>query len=198
MNKRSILLAIALAALTSAAQAQTPKQHYNAETKRIATRYAEDKKLCAEENESSARMQCLRDAKSEFNKSNTQAKADYKNAGSAKPSANCVDCGRVTSVVLGEKKGEGGAMGMIAGGVAGALLGNQVGSGGGRKLATVAGAAGGAYAGKKVEEHARSSKQWTVNVEYEDGKHDSYTFEEDPGMMKGDQVTRSNGSIVRR
>ena len=198
MNKRSIVLAITLAALTCAAQAQTPKQHYNAETKRIATRYAEDKKLCAEETESSARMQCLRDAKSEFNKSNTQAKAAYKSAGSAKPAANCADCGRVTSVVLGEKKGEGGAVGLIAGGVAGALLGNQVGSGSGRKLATVAGAAGGAYAGKKVEEHARSSKQWTVNVEYEDGKHDSYVFEEDPGMMKGDQVKRSNGSIVRR
>ena len=198
MNKRSILLAITLAALTSAAQAQTPKQHYNAETKRIATRYAEDKKLCAEESESSARMQCLRDAKSEFNKSNAQAKADYKSSGSAKAGANCADCGRVTSVVEGEKKGEGGAVGMIAGGVAGALLGNQVGSGGGRKLATVAGAAGGAYAGKKVEEHARSTKQWTVNVEFEDGKHNSYTFDQDPGMSKGDPVKRSDGGIVRR
>ena len=197
MNNRSILLAMTLAALTCSAQAQSTKQEYNAETKRIATRYAEDKKLCAEESESSARMQCLRDAKSEFNKSNTQAKANHK-AGSSKSSANCIDCGRVTSVVVGEKKGEGGAVGLIAGGVAGALLGNQVGSGGGRKLATVAGAAGGAYAGKKVEEHARSSKQWTVNVEYEDGKRDSYTFAEDPGMSKGDQVKRANGSIVRR
>jgi len=198
MNKRSILLAITLAALTSAAQAQTPKQHYNAETKRIAARYAEDKKLCAEESESSARMQCLRDAKSEFNKSNAQAKANYKSSGSAKAEANCADCGRVTSVVEGEKKGEGGAVGMIAGGVAGALLGNQVGSGGGRKLATVAGAAGGAYAGKKVEEHARSTKQWTVNVEFEDGKHNSYTFDQDPGMSKGDPVKRSDGGIIRR
>jgi outer membrane lipoprotein SlyB len=198
MNHRSILLALALAALTSAAQAQSPKEHYNAETKRIATRYADDKKLCAEESQSSARMQCLRDAKSEFNKSTSQAKADYKNAGNKPAAARCLDCGRVTSVVLGEKKGEGGAVGLIAGGVAGALLGNQVGSGGGRKLATVAGAAGGAYAGKKVEEHARSSKQWTVNVEYEDGKRDSYTYDEEPGMMKGDRVQRSNGGIVRR
>nr|WP_315394219.1 glycine zipper 2TM domain-containing protein [uncultured Duganella sp.] len=197
MNHRSILLALTLAALTCTAQAQSTKQEYNAETKRIATRYADDKKLCAEESESSARMQCLRDAKTEFNKANAQAKADHK-GGSAQSSGHCVDCGRVTSVVVGEKKGEGGAVGMIAGGVAGALLGNQVGSGGGRKLATVAGAAGGAYAGKKVEEQARSSKQWTVNVEYEDGKRNSYNFDQDPGMSKGDQVKRSNGGIVRR
>ncbi|HWW73326.1 MAG TPA: glycine zipper 2TM domain-containing protein, partial [Duganella sp.] len=170
MNKRSILLAITLAALTSAAQAQTPKQHYNAETKRIATRYAEDKKLCAEENESGARMQCLRDAKSEFNKSNTQAKADYKNSGNAKAVANCVDCGRVTSVVEGEKKGEGSAVGLIAGGVAGALLGNQVGSGTGRDLATVAGAVGGAYAGKHIEGKMKTTKVWTVNVRFENGR----------------------------
>ena len=198
MINRTILLALTMAALTSTAQAQSTKEHYNAETKRIATRYADDKKLCAEETQSSARMQCLRDAKSEFNKSNSQVKAEYKNASTRKPAANCLDCGRVTSVVEGEKKGEGGAVGLIAGGVAGALLGNQVGSGGGRKLATVAGAAGGAYAGKKVEEHARTSKQWTVNVEFEDGKRDSYTYEEDPGMAKGDQVKRSNGGIVRR
>lgn len=198
MINRTILLALTMAALTSNAQAQTSKEHYNAETKRIATRYADDKKLCAEETQSSARMQCLRDAKSEFNKSNSQVKAEYKNVSTRKPAANCLDCGRVTSVVEGEKKGEGGAVGLIAGGVAGALLGNQVGSGGGRKLATVAGAAGGAYAGKKVEEHARTSKQWTVNVEFEDGKRDSYTYEEDPGMSKGDQVKRSNGGIVRR
>jgi uncharacterized protein YcfJ len=193
MINRSILLALAMAALTSTAQAQSSKQHYNAETQRIATRYADDKKLCAEETQSSARMQCLRDAKSEFNKSNSRVKAEYRNTSSHKPAAaNCLDCGRVTSVVEGEKKG------LIAGGVAGALLGNQVGSGGGRKLATVAGAAGGAYAGKKVEEHARSSKQWTVNVEFEDGKRDSYTYDENPGMSNGDQVKRSNGGIVRR
>lgn len=46
--------------------------------------------------------------------------------------------------------------GMAIGGVAGGLLGNQVGSGKGRTLATVAGAAGGAYAGKKVQENQQA------------------------------------------
>lgn len=40
--------------------------------------------------------------------------------------------------------------GMLLGGAAGALLGNQVGGGTGRTLATLAGAAGGAYAGDRM------------------------------------------------
>ncbi|WP_114239010.1 glycine zipper 2TM domain-containing protein [Dyella sp. C9] len=46
--------------------------------------------------------------------------------------------------------------GLAVGGVAGGLLGNQIGSGKGRTLATVAGAAGGAYAGKKVQENQQA------------------------------------------
>ena len=195
MNKHSILLAetVAMATLTSTSYAQMSKSEYHAETKRIANRYAEDKKLCAEEGSSSARMQCLRDAKTEFTQHNANAKASYNTKASA-----CRDCGRVTSVVVGEKAGEGGAVGLIAGGVAGALLGNQVGSGGGKKLATLAGAAGGAYAGKKVEEHARTSKQWTVHVRYDDGKQDSFVYDNDPQMANGDRVQKQNGTLVRR
>jgi outer membrane lipoprotein SlyB len=100
--------------------------------------------------------------------------------------------------VVGEKAGEGSALGLIAGGVAGALLGNQVGSGHGRQLATVAGAAGGAYAGKKIEEKAKSSKVWTVHVQYDDGRQAAFTFDHDPQMMSGDRVQNSNGNIVRR
>jgi len=196
MSNRSILAALMLAALAASAQAQTPKEHYNAETKRLATRYAEDKKLCGDESDSGRRMQCMRDAKSEYDKSLAYAKAQL-NTSTAKPGA-CKDCGKVTSVVAGEKAGEGGAVGLIAGGVAGALLGNQVGSGHGRQLATVAGAAGGAYAGKKIEEKAKSTKQWTVHVQYDDGRKASFNFDHDPQMMNGDRVQHSNGTIVRR
>lgn len=195
MTTHRTLAAAVLLSLASLAQAQTPKQQFDAETKHIATRYAEDKKLCGEEHNSGARMQCLRDAKSEYDKSMSRAKADYKSAG--KP-GDCRDCGKVTSVVAGEKAGEGGALGLIAGGVAGAVLGNQVGSGHGRQLATVAGAAGGAYAGKKIEEKAKSSKLWTVNVRYDDGREASFQFDHDPQLQGGDRVQNANGSIVRR
>lgn len=52
------------------------------------------------------------------------------------------------------------SVGMLLGGAAGALLGNQVGGGNGRTLATIVGAAGGAYAGDRAAnsgEQARPS-----------------------------------------
>lgn len=52
-------------------------------------------------------------------------------------------------------------MGMLAGAALGALAGNQVGGGQGRTLATIAGAAGGAYAGDAM---ANSGKPGTVEV----------------------------------
>jgi len=199
MKLRAIALSLAIAGLSSSAFAQTQltaKEQYSIDSKRAATRYADDKKLCAEESTSSTRMQCLRDAKTEYDEAIISAKAAQK-AGPAKVAA-CQGCGRVTAVDVAEKAGEGGAAGMIAGGVAGALLGNQVGSGGGRKLATLAGAAGGAYAGKTVEGKIRNSSVWTVHVQYDNGTQDSFTFEQDPGLAKGDLVKNTNGSLARR
>jgi len=195
MRNRSLMATMMLAGLVSTVHAQ-PAPNFDSESKRIAGRYADDKKLCAEENSSGTRMQCTRDAKSEYDKSMALVKAQYK-PGPAKAGDCSQQCGKVTSIVVSEKPGEGSALGVIAGGVAGALLGNQVGSGHGRQLATVAGAAGGAYAGKKVEEKAKSSKQWTVHVQYNDGKHASFNFDHDPRMMSGDHVRNDNGSLIR-
>ncbi len=97
-----------------------------------------------------------------------------------------------------EKKGEGSALGMVAGGVAGALLGNQIGAGNGRTVATVAGAAGGAYAGKKIEEHVRTKKVWAVKVHMDAGETKTFHFDHDPGFKNGDPVKLSGNSIVRR
>ncbi|SFS12083.1 Uncharacterized conserved protein YcfJ, contains glycine zipper 2TM domain [Dyella sp. OK004] len=54
--------------------------------------------------------------------------------------------------------------GMAIGAVAGGLLGNQIGGGKGRTLATVAGAVGGGYAGKRIEE-SRQQNQVTQSTE---------------------------------
>lgn len=51
--------------------------------------------------------------------------------------------------------------GMAIGAVAGGLLGHQVGGGKGKTLATVAGAVGGGYAGKKIEEHQQAKNTHT-------------------------------------
>jgi hypothetical protein len=59
-----------LLAAVSGAYAQNSssgKQQYAEASRQAAARYADDKKLCAEETSSSARMQCLRDAKAVYN-----------------------------------------------------------------------------------------------------------------------------------
>lgn len=208
--KRSILfLAITLTIAGGAqAQALSSKQQYTVDTKNAANRYAEDKKLCAEEASSAARMQCLRDAKSEYNSALAAAKANSNSNSnvnsnkavtvSTKQLDSCIGCGKVVAVNVNDKDGEGSALGVIAGGVAGAILGNQVGNGTGRDLATIAGAAGGAYAGRKIEQKAKSSKIWEVTVQYDNGERNTFNFDHDPGLNQGDLVKNAGSSIVRR
>ncbi|MFZ6676118.1 glycine zipper 2TM domain-containing protein [Undibacterium sp. Xuan67W] len=206
--KRSILFLAITLTIAGGAQAQTlsAKQLYTADTKNAANRYAEDKKLCSEEASSAARMQCLRDAKSEYNSalaaakvnSNSNVNSNKAVTVSTKQLDSCVGCGKVVAVNVNDKDGEGSALGVIAGGVAGAILGNQVGNGTGRDLATIAGAAGGAYAGRKIEQKAKSSKTWDVTVQYDNGERNTFNFDHDPGLNQGDLVRNSGNSVVKR
>ena len=156
-------------------------------------RYEADKKLCADEASAEARLQCRRDAQSVYEK----ALAASKPAAKSSQPAVCNDCGKVTAVKVVEKAGEGGPVGMIAGGVAGAVLGHQVGGGLGKDLATLAGAAGGAYAGKKIEEKMNTRKIWTVSVRYNNGTTAEFDYEQDPGFKTGDAVRKSGSTLVR-
>lgn len=111
--------------------------------------------------------------------------------------AACSNCGVVESVRSVEHRPQGSGVGAAGGAILGGLLGNQVGSGHGRQLATVAGAAGGAYAGKKIEGKAKSTKEWTVHVKYDNGQQANFNFDHDPNMHKGDRVRKSKGTLVR-
>lgn len=176
-----------LGACSLGAQAQTPA------ASAAKTRYEADKKLCADEASAEARLQCRRDAQSVYEK----ALAASKPAAKSSQAAVCNDCGKVTAVKVVEKAGEGGPVGMIAGGVAGAVLGHQVGGGLGKDLATLAGAAGGAYAGKKIEEKMNTRKMWTVSVRYNNGTTAEFDYEQDPGFKAGDAVRKSGNTLVR-
>ena len=110
---------------------------------------------------------------------------------------HCRDCGRVTAVTVAEKSGDSNAVGLIAGGVAGAVLGHQVGGGVGKDLATIAGAMGGAYAGKKIQENMNTQKIWTVSVKYHNGNNANFEFTQDPGLVIGELVKNSGNSVVR-
>jgi len=193
------LLLSGMASATLAQTAMTPKAQYAADSKQASTRLAEDKKLCKDETDASARMQCLRDAQAEHKKAMTAAKARMATAGKpGSAQALCADCAKVLSVRQHEKAGEGGALGIIAGGAAGALLGNQVGAGTGKDLATIAGAVGGAFAGKKIEEKVKTKTVWDVSVQYGDGRKHNFEFAQDPGFKVGETVKNAGESIVRQ
>ena len=207
---RLLPLVAALWALAPLAQAQTaapaapsaplsPKAQYAADSKQAKARYDQDLKLCASEPTSAGRMQCKRDAKAEYDKALAEAKA-RSGVTPAKSSAvqpACADCGKVISVRQIEKEGEGSPVGLVAGGVAGALLGNQVGGGTGRTLATVAGAAGGAYAGREIEKKIKTHTVWAVTVEFPRSGNAVYEFQSDPGFRVGETVRRTDNSITR-
>ena len=187
-----------LFALPSVSHAQTAQEQLTAANQQAKSRYDSDLKLCADEPSSAARLQCRRDAKSEYDRALAAAKEQAAAATRQQQAlAACTDCGKVTAVSVTEKEGEGSAVGMVAGGVAGALLGRQLGGGIGRDLATVAGAAGGAYAGKEIEKKVRTQKVWNVDVLFRDNSKGHFEFAEDPGLAVGVTVKKSGSSIVR-
>jgi outer membrane lipoprotein SlyB len=83
--------------------------------------------------------------------------------------STCTSCGRIESVRAVEVKGQASGIGAVAGGVGGALLGNQLGRGDGRTVMTVAGGVGGAIAGNEIEKHAKRKAGYRVNVRMDDG-----------------------------
>lgn len=66
------------------------------------------------------------------------------------------ECKDVTVVHKAEPKDKNQIAGTAIGAVVGGAVGHQVGGGDGKKLATVAGAVAGGYAGKKIQEHEQN------------------------------------------
>ena len=87
-------------------------------------------------------------------------------------------------------------LGPIAGGIAGAVLGDQIGGKGNtRKVVTVLGAAGGAYAGRKIEEHARATKHWEIDVRRDDGVYQTVHSDVAPAFQPGERVRVVDGRL---
>lgn len=111
--------------------------------------------------------------------------------------AGCDSCGRVSEVRTVKVKGEGSGVGAVAGGVVGGLLGNQIGGGRGKTVATVAGVAGGAYAGHQVEKNVKETTEYQVVVKMDNGKTRKVKFPEQPDFRRGDRVRLDNGVLTR-
>lgn len=109
-----------------------------------------------------------------------------------------VDCGVVVAVNSVKVKGDDGTLGAIAGGVVGGLLGNQVGKGTGKTVATVAGVAGGAYAGNQIQKSASGKKLVKVSVRFDNGSQRDFEFEGDQSpFAKGARVQVRDGQLAQ-
>ena len=109
--------------------------------------------------------------------------------------AICAECGVVQSVHEIKVKGDASGVGVVGGAVVGGVLGNQVGRGDGKKIATVIGAVGGAVAGNEIEKQVKSTKSYEITVRFEDGSSRVITEPEATAWRAGDKVKVVNGVI---
>jgi len=114
----------------------------------------------------------------------------------AAPAPICSNCGVVEAINLVEAKGDGSYLGMIAGGVAGALLGSQVGHGQGTTVAEVIWAARGGFAGNEIEKRMKTSSHYEVMVRLENGGSQMVSYPAQPALRVGSRVLVENGALV--
>ena len=114
------------------------------------------------------------------------------------PAPVCEACGVILAVTPVKSDGKGTALGAVAGGLAGLVLGNQIGEGNGRTLAKVAGAAGGALLGNELEKKARAVTSYEIRVKLEDGSETTVKQDNDPKLTAGAAVRIINGAVVAR
>ncbi len=108
----------------------------------------------------------------------------------------CLACGTIDTIREVTQPGEGSGLGAVVGGVLGGLLGSQVGGGSGNKIATVLGAAGGAYAGHQVEKTRKETQRYEISVRMEDGSLRTVSQDNVPAWRIGDRVKLDNGRLM--
>jgi outer membrane lipoprotein SlyB len=113
----------------------------------------------------------------------------------AQPAHVCNSCGRIESVHTVQSQASPSGVGVVGGAVVGGLLGNQVGSGNGRTLATIAGAVGGGYAGNEVEKRTHTTTTYQVRVRMENGQMRNFPYNNPPNWRQGDRVRVVDGSL---
>lgn len=109
--------------------------------------------------------------------------------------APCGNCGVVESVRSVEHRPQSSGVGAVGGALVGGLLGNQVGGGHGRQLATVAGAVGGAVAGNHIEGNMKTTHTWNIVVRMDNGSKRTFHHNTQPAWRSGDEVRVVKGQL---
>jgi outer membrane lipoprotein SlyB len=107
----------------------------------------------------------------------------------------CANCGNVESIRTITTRAQGSGLGAAGGAILGGLLGNQVGGGHGRQLATVAGAVGGAVVGNQVEGNMKANQSYEIRVRLDDGKLRTFHQQSVPRWRTGDRVRIVKGAL---
>ena len=88
--------------------------------------------------------------------------------------------------------------GTIIGGIAGGLLGHQVGGGSGQTAATILGGVGGAVAGSQVQQRTRGPNEtFRVTIRFENGATETIKQDDINELRTGDRVRIDGGRIYR-
>jgi outer membrane lipoprotein SlyB len=123
-----------------------------------------------------------------------QAKPVAAPAPIAKSKPVCLDCATVVEVVPIERDGETKGVGAVAGGVLGAVVGNQFGKGQGKDVATILGAVGGGFAGNQVEKKMNKQTVYQVRLRMDDGSIQS--LEQAQPISVGARVRLQGNSLL--
>ena len=107
----------------------------------------------------------------------------------------CNNCGVIEAIHEVNTRASGSGVGAAGGAVVGGLLGNQVGGGHGKQLATVLGAVGGAVAGNQIEGSVRATRSYNIVVRLDNGKTRTVHQSAAPNWRQGDRVRVVNGGL---
>ena len=110
----------------------------------------------------------------------------------------CASCGTVASIHTVLLKGDSTGLGAVAGGVTGALVGNQIGRGNGNTAMTILGAAGGAFAGNEIEKNVKKHYSYRVTVHMDDGSIRTVSQPSAPAVTVGERVRVVDGTVIAR
>lgn len=119
----------------------------------------------------------------------------YDTQGVQQAPSGSVFTGRVETIEpITHEQGGSGILGTVIGGVAGGLLGHQIGGGSGQTIATIGGAVAGGVAGNQIQRRAGSNTEtaYRVRVRLDDGRIATVTQRDIGALRVGDRARVAN------
>lgn len=189
-------IAVLIACLVGIAAMTGMLPNSNADKKSVAELQAEADQKAADAKAAADKVKQEREA--DRVAANRKAAQVREKERASQAAAVCTNCGRVISVSQVRTQAKPSGVGVVGGAVIGGLLGNQIGGGTGKTLATVAGAVGGGYAGNEIEKRTGARDTYEVRVQMDGGAERSFPYNGVPPWHEGDRVRVVDGYLKAR